>query len=140
MNEPVFPAGKLKDWLAGELGGFYCVQAVTLDAANRKREEVAREWISTLTRSIRKYDKTSLITLGLLPMEPSNFVHEIAKDLDFISVHIYPRSGELQKDLKTLSKFSVGKPLVIEEIFPMNCSAVELLEFVEKSRPIVPAG
>ncbi len=136
MNEPVFPSGKLKNWLVGELGGFYYVQAVSLDAANRERHEIAHEWISTLTRAIRKHDRNRLITLGLLPTESSNFVHEISKDLDFISVHIYPRSGELPKDLKTLSNFAVGKPLVVEEMFPMNCNADELRQFVEGSRSI----
>jgi hypothetical protein len=134
MNEPVFPSGKLNRWLLGEFGGFSYVQAVTLNSNNRTRAEIAHEWISKLSGAIRQHDKKHLITVGLLPMEPRDFVRDISRDLDFIAVHIYPHSGKLADDLETLKHFSVGKPVVVEEMFPMNCTPEELREFVEKSR------
>jgi hypothetical protein len=36
--------------------------------------------------------------------------------------------------LKTLAGFAVGKPVVIEETFPLKCSIRELEQFVEGSR------
>jgi hypothetical protein len=59
---------------------------------------------------------------------------EIAADLDFISVHLYPEKGEINEALKTLAGFTVGKPVLIEETFPLKCSVEELGQFIEKSR------
>jgi len=36
--------------------------------------------------------------------------------------------------LKTLAGFSVGKPVVIEETFPLACSPKELEQFIEASK------
>jgi hypothetical protein len=36
--------------------------------------------------------------------------------------------------LKTLAGFAVGKPVVVEEIFPLACSPKELEEFIETSK------
>jgi hypothetical protein len=36
--------------------------------------------------------------------------------------------------LKTLEGFSVGKPVLIEETFPLACSPKELEEFIDGSR------
>ncbi|MBA4147008.1 MAG: cellulase family glycosylhydrolase [Verrucomicrobia bacterium] len=140
MNEPVVPNPKFKDWLVGEFAGFYYVQAIALDLQGRNRTEVGRQWISQMTAAIRQHDKRHLITIGLLPNsadKPSGSgfqPREIVSEVDFISVHYYPRAGELEKDLNTVKKFSVGKPVVIEEIFPMHCSSKELRTFIERSR------
>jgi hypothetical protein len=53
---------------------------------------------------------------------PEKIVHE----LDFISVHIYPEKDKLAEAMETLAGFSVGKPLVIEETFPLKCSMDDL--------------
>jgi len=36
--------------------------------------------------------------------------------------------------LKTLAGFAVGKPVVIEEIFPLRCSVKELDQFIDGSK------
>ena len=59
---------------------------------------------------------------------------KIADDLDFLSVHLYPKKGKVDEALKTLEGFVVGKPVLIEETFPLNCSAQELEDFIEKSK------
>lgn len=139
MNEPVVPETRSSDWLVGQLAGFYYVQAITLDRQNRSREEIAREWTKKMCAAIRQVDKGHLITLGLLPNSAdatggSGFPPAIvAQELDFISVHLYPRSGKMEEDLATLRKFAVGKPLVIEETFPMGCSGRELKEFLMRA-------
>jgi hypothetical protein len=143
MNEPIVPAGKRKagDWLTGELGGFNYCQFISLDQAGRPRPEIARQWVARLADAIRSEDRRHLITVGLLPNSLgkggglSGFAPAaIARDLDFISVHIYPKSGKLKRDLKTLKGFRVGKPVVIEETFLLGCTGPELREFIKTSR------
>jgi hypothetical protein len=143
MNEPVVPGGKRKDgdWLGPAFGGKHFVQVITLDQQKRPRHEIARQWIKQLVAAIRKHDKRHLITVGLVdwsldrPGLTSGFVPDkIADDLDFLCVHLYPEKGKVNEALKTLEGFAVGKPVVIEETFPLKCSVEELGQFVEGSK------
>ena len=143
MNEPIVPGGTRKpgDWLTGELGGFVYCQFISLDQAGRPRPDIARRWIAKLTAAIRKHDQRHLLTVGLLPNSlgtgagMSGFIpRAIAGNLDFISVHLYPKTGQLAKDLKTLKGFQVGMPVVIEEIFPLTCTAADLGDFIGRSK------
>ncbi|MCY2955090.1 MAG: cellulase family glycosylhydrolase [Planctomycetota bacterium] len=145
MNEPVVPSGQRKpgEWLSGKpLGGFDFVQWISLDQADRPCDQIARQWIKTLTQAIRKHDKRHRTTLGLLPSTRawghfSGFIPEkVAPELDFISVHIYPKKGKVDVAIKMLKGFLVGKPLVIEETFPLSCSASELKAFLLESRTL----
>jgi hypothetical protein len=84
-----------------------------------------------------------LITVGLVPWSldrpglSSGFIPDkIASELDFVAVHIYPEKGKLDEAIDTLKGFAVGKPVVIEEIFPLRCSAAELDQFIDRSRGI----
>lgn len=143
MNEPVVPGGRRKDgdWLGPPFGGKHFVQVITLDQAQRPRSDIARQWAKHLTDAIREKDKRHLLTVGLVdwsldrPGLTSGFVPaKIGDDLDFISVHLYPKAGKLKEALDTLAGFSVGKPVVIEETFPLACSPKELEEFIEASK------
>lgn len=143
MNEPVVPGGKRKDgdWLGPAFGGKHFVQVITLDQADRPRPDIARQWVKQLVAAIRKHDKRHLITVGLVdwsldrPGLTSGFVPDkIADDLDFISVHLYPERGKVDDALKTLAGFAVGKPIVIEETFPLKCSMEEFGVFIDKSK------
>jgi hypothetical protein len=139
MNEPFVP-GKPRepgDWLTGHLGDFYFVQALTLDPAGRTPPQVAQQWAAQLTTAIRKHDNRHLITVGLLPISGPAFVKAVARHLDFIAVHEYPKSGKLEESLERLKVFSVGKPLVVEEMFPLTCNAEELGQFIKRSSPPV---
>jgi hypothetical protein len=40
----------------------------------------------------------------------------------------------LEKDLRLLQGFGVGKPVVIEETFLLSCTGPELRQFIEGSR------
>ena len=144
MNEPIVPGGTRKagDWLAGELGGFVYCQFISLDQAGRSRPEIARRWVARLAAAVRKRDRRHLVTVGLLPDSLgtggglSGFApRAVAAKLDFICVHIYPKTGKLEEDLKTLKGFQVGKPVVIEEMFPLACSTADLGEFIGRSKP-----
>ena len=145
MNEPVLTGGKGEgEWLAGEpLGGKYFVQRITLDLAGRTREEVAAAWVKTLTDAIREVDDQHLITVGVIPWahvwpnaKPLFYSPEPAKSLDFVSVHFYPESGKIYKAIAALKVYDIGKPLVIEEFFPMKCSLQEAEQFLAEARPI----
>ncbi len=145
MNEPVVPGGRRADgdWLGPAFGGKHFVQCISLDQANRPRPEIAQQWIKQLVAAIREVDQRHLITVGLVdwsldrPGLTSGFVPDkVAKDLDFLCVHIYPERGKQQAALETLAGFAaVGKPVVIEETFSLKCSASELLEFLDLAKP-----
>lgn len=143
MNEPVVPGGRRKDgdWLGPAFAGKHFVQFIALDQGERPRADIARAWVRTQTTALRKVDRKHLITVGLVdwsldrPGLSSGFIpKKIADDLDFLSVHMYPAGGEVDKALDTLAGFAVGKPVVIEETFPLKCSIKELGEFFDGSK------
>ncbi|MEQ1830929.1 MAG: cellulase family glycosylhydrolase [Pirellula sp.] len=143
MNEPVVSGGKRADgdWLGPAFAGKHFVQFITLDQGKRNRPEVAKQWIDHLAKAIRKHDARHLITVGLVdwsldrPGLTSGFVPtKIVGSLDFLCVHLYPVSKKLDEDIATLKAFSVGKPVVIEETFPLKCSMPEFEQFIEASR------
>jgi hypothetical protein len=143
MNEPVVPGGKRKDgdWLGPPFGEKHFVQFITLDQADRPRPDIARKWLHHLATALREKDKRHLITVGLVDWSldrkglTSGFVPEkVADDLDFVSVHLYPKKGQVDEALKTLAGFAVGKPVLIEETFPLACSPQELEQFIDGSR------
>ncbi|HEY2251502.1 MAG TPA: cellulase family glycosylhydrolase, partial [Planctomycetaceae bacterium] len=143
MNEPVVPGGKRSagDWLGPPFAGKHFVQVITLDQRDRPRPDIARQWIERLTTAIREKDKRHLVTVGLVdwsldrPGLTSGFVPDkIAANLDFLCVHLYPETGKVDAALQTLAGFSIGKPVVIEETFPLKCSLEEFAIFVERSQ------
>ena len=143
MNEPVVPGGDRKpgDWLGPAFAGSCFVQFITLSQAGRSRPSIARQWIQRLSTAIRTHDRRHLITVGLVdwsldrPGLTSGFVPaKIIDDLDFLSVHLYPQDGKVPAAMKTLSGFAVGKPVVIEETFPLGCSLREFERFLDESK------
>ncbi|MDE3067831.1 MAG: cellulase family glycosylhydrolase [Verrucomicrobiota bacterium] len=143
INEPIVSGGRREPgaWSSGHLFGHYdFVQFITLDPAGRRREDIAADWIRVMTAAIRAHDTHALITVGLLPWTPrwgflSGFVpKKIAPDLDFIAVHIYPDAKKPGEAMEALRKCAVGKPVVIEETFPLSCSAAEEEAFLCDSK------
>ena len=145
MNEPILPGAKKEtDWLAGEFAGKHFVQRITLDLAGRTQKEVAKAWVDKLTAAIRKHDNHHMITVGVIPWvhtfpkaKPLFYSNEVSENLDFVSVHFYPKKGEVDKALTALSAYDIGKPLVIEEMFPLQCGIEELAAFIDDSRSFV---
>jgi hypothetical protein len=144
MNEPVVSEDKqTREWTAGAFGDRYFVQRITLDLAGRTSQEVARAWVERMTAAIRKYDPRHLITVGAIPWalvwpkaKPLFYSREVSTNLDFVSLHFYPKSGEVEKALVALAVYDVGKPIVIEEMFPLSCSIEELDRFIDGSRKL----
>jgi hypothetical protein len=143
MNEPILPAEKPEtDWLAADFAGKHFVQRITLDLRGRTREQVARAWIDRLVAAVRRHDARRLITVGVIPWvhvfgggRPDINAPEVGGALDFVSVHFYPKKGKVEQALKALAAYDVGKPVVIEECFPLECSFEEYEEFVRRSSP-----
>jgi hypothetical protein len=144
MNEPILPGEKQEtEWLTGELGGKYFVQRISLDLAGRTQQQVAKAWVDRLVAAIRKQDSRHMTTVGVIPWalvfpgaKPLFYSKEVGQDLDFASVHFYPERGKVDQALTALAVYEVGKPLVVEEMFPLKCSAEELGTFIDRSRGI----
>jgi hypothetical protein len=145
MNEPILPgAGKAEtEWLAGEFGGKFFVQRITLDLAGRTREQVAKAWVDKLAAAIRKHDTRHMITIGVIPWahvwpnaKPFFYSKEVGENLDFASVHFYPKQGEVDKALTALAVYDIGKPLVIEETSQLWCGQEDFRRFFDGSREI----
>jgi hypothetical protein len=143
MNEPVVAgADGNKDWLPGKpMGGNYFVQRIAIDARGRTGQEIARAWVARLSAAIRAVDDRHMITVGVIPWaqvfkgaKPLFYAPEVCGPLDFVSVHFYPKAGKLDDDLAALKVYEVGKPMVIEEIFPLSASYEETEAFIERSR------
>jgi len=144
MNEPVAPhkEGSGRDWLGPPFGGKHFVQWISREGQGRERPEVARAWIHQLATAIRAEDPLHLITVGLvdwsLPrpgLDSAFHPAVVARELDFLSVHLYPVKGKVNEAVETLKLFNVGKPVVIEETFPLKCSREEFDEFFRNSKP-----
>jgi hypothetical protein len=144
MNEPILAGDKKEtDWLAGEFGGKYFVQRITLDLAGRTQQQVAKAWVDRLVKAIRSHDDRHLITVGVIPWvlvfpkaKPLFYSRDVAENLDFASVHFYPETGKIDQAITALAAYDIGKPVVIEETFPLKCSAAQLDEFIERSQAI----
>ncbi len=144
MNEPVVPGGRRAagDWLGPAFGGKHFVQVISLDQKDRPRPDIARAWTKHLVAAVRAADPDGLVTVGLVdwsldrPGLTSGFVPaRVAPELDFVSVHLYPEAGKLDDALKTLEGFGFGKPVVVEETFPLRCSPAELARFIDRAGP-----
>jgi len=144
MNEPVLTEDKQnRDWTPGAFGDRYFVQRLTLDFRGRSPKQIAEAWVDKLVAAIRKHDARHLVTVGAIPWamtwptaKPLFYSREVSKNLDFVSVHLYPKNNEIAKALKALAVYDIGKPIVIEEMFPLSCSIAELDQFIDGSRPM----
>jgi len=132
---------KETDWLAGDFAGKHFVQRISLDLAGRTRIEVARDWVKKLTTAIREIDDRHMVTVGVIPWahvfkgaKPLFYSPEVTGPLDFVSVHFYPKKGDVESSLAALAVYDVGKPLVIEEVFPLRSSIEEVGTFIDGSR------
>lgn len=142
MNEPLSPAGPGKVWHGGTpLGGYYYVESLTLDPGKRTREQVTKEWIATVSAGIRKNDPGRCVTAGMfflfevpggLTLGPD--LKAYADGLDYLSVHMYPKDATVDSNLKLLETIRIGKPVIIEETFPLSCTVESHRKFLEGSR------
>jgi hypothetical protein len=146
LNEPLASpdARHSGDWIHPYvLDGLHYVEYINLEPAGRKPPEIARAWLRQMTRAIRKHDARHLVTVGLIWIENSRpevwtgfAPDQIGSEVDFLAVHVYPETGKVNVALDSLRRYRVGKPLVIEETFPMKCTPAEYSNFIQASRGI----
>ena len=141
MNEPCISSD---NWLPDEgMEDFFYVQFLTRTPDGRDGHVIAKAWVDTLVDAIRTVDTRHLVTVGVIPWamvwpeaKPVFYNPVVAEKLDFASVHFYPEAGQVEKALRALAVYDIGKPLVIAEMFPLQCSIEEMDQFIEGSKPI----
>ena len=141
MNEPMLPTERqrsTKKWVTGKLGDWYYAQYLSLDLAGRSQADLAAGWVETMVAAIRKHDKRHLITVGVAALFPRRvsavYAAAALDNLDFVSIHLYPRSSRMNDANVHLDSYQLGKPLVVSEIFPLLCTMDELAQFIAASQ------
>jgi hypothetical protein len=142
MNEPALPESTSAGlWPPAWVNGRTYVEFISRDLAGRPRADVGRAWLRTMVAAIRKHDTRHLVTVGaftvfeqaqILPFGLS--ARETAAEVDFLSIHLYPKSGALEVASKELGELAVGKPVLVEESGPLECTVNELRRVMEASR------
>ena len=145
MNEPLVSTEHRStgEWThPSELRGLRYLEYINLDPAGRTATDIVRAWVRQMTGAIRKHDGRHLTTLGMvwidgvepeqIPISPSS----IAPVVDFFAPHIYPATKRIDRALGDLAHYKVGRPIVIEETFPLNCTPAEYADFLRRSRTI----
>ena len=141
MNEPIVGGPANEDeprWVGGELGGFYFVQRISDEPGERTNREIAEAWSAKLTSAIRGQDSETPITVGVIPWahvwpnaRPLFYSPEVAKHFDFVSIHLYPGRDKVDQAIAALAVYDIGKPLVVEETFPLSCTIEEMNQFID---------
>ncbi len=132
VNEPVALGKPGESWYTGRMGDVEFCQRLSLNAGERTPSTILCDWTTKMVQSIRKHDPQRLITIGMLPF-PGAY-REAAPLIDFVSPHLYPKAGKVDAELDCLKQFAWGKPIVIGETFPLQCSSNELQAFLLRSR------
>jgi len=144
MNEPLVAGEQLGHgaWVhPNEIEGLHYLEYINLTPGGRARGDIAMAWIRQMKLAIRSQDPNRLITIGVFPLfesvDAGGFSpSRIASEVDFISVHLYPRGGRIDEDLALLGKYDVGLPVLLEETFPLSSGIDEYRAFLNGSRDV----
>lgn len=131
VNEPGAAGPPAEGWYLGRMGDVEFCQRLSLSAGQRTGDDIFRDWTKRMVAAIRQHDPKHLITMGMLPF-PGAY-HAASEQLDFVSPHLYPKTGKVDDEIKLLQKFDWGKPIVIGETFPLSCGVDDEREFLLKS-------
>ena len=142
MNEPIVSGENLSPGAWAHpvaIDGLHYIEYINLSPDGRDRTNIAVAWIRKMKEAITSHDKRHLITVGLFPVfdnvDASGFApKKISNEIDYISVHLYPQTGQVNRALDLLKLYDVGKPIIIEETFPLNCGLKDYRDFLERSR------
>ena len=132
MNEPAAAGKPEEGWYTGRMGDVEFCQRLSLSPGKRNGDDIFREWTKSMVAAIRKHDQTHLITMGMLPFP--GVYKAAAEELDFVSPHLYPKTGKVDEEIALLKKFDWGKPIVVGETFPLSCGPDDERDFLLKSR------
>ena len=131
MNEPIIGGSDLtqRAWVTGELDGKSFVQRIALELKpSETRKAVAEAWIKQMASAVQEQDCEALITLGVIPWA---HVWPNAKPVFYNT-----ETGQVDQALAALKVYDFEVPILIEEMFPLSCSADEMLKFVERSSTV----
>ncbi|HSO99042.1 MAG TPA: hypothetical protein VLP43_08820 [Solirubrobacteraceae bacterium] len=119
----------------GELGHWWFIQSIATQPAC-DADALARKWTQMMARAIRSQDDRP-VTIGLLPLTAGPFAPaNIARDLDLLTVHVYPTSGQASDATSLIRSFAMyRKPLLLGETFMMLCDPNTLKTFLTTSAP-----
>lgn len=134
INEPGAIGKPAEGWYLGRMGDVEFCQRLSLNPGVRNGDDVFREWTKRMIAAIRAHDPAHLITMGMLPFPRA--YKTAAEQLDFVSPHLYPKTGKVDDEITLLKQFSRGKPVVIGETFPLSCGVDDERDFLLKSRGI----
>jgi hypothetical protein len=134
INEPVAVGKPVDGWYMGRMGDVEFCQRLSLEPGGRTGDDIFRAWTKRMVAAIRKYDRKHLITLGMFPF-PGAY-KTAAEQLDFVSPHLYPKTGKVDVEIELLKQFDWGKPIVIGETFPLSCGVDDERDFLIRSRDI----
>ncbi len=134
VNEPAAIGKPADGWYTGKMGDVEFCQRLSLNPGECSGDDIFREWTKRMVAAIRKHDQNHLITIGMLPFP--NAYQVAAEQLDFVSPHLYPKSGKVDDELQLLKRFDWAKPIVIGETFPLQCGVDDEREFLLKSRDL----
>ena len=132
VNEPAAVGKPTEGWYMGKMGDVEFCQRLSLNPGTRNGDDIFREWTKSMVAAIRKHDEEHLITMGMLPF-PGAY-KAAAEQLDFVSPHLYPKTGKVDDEINLLKKFAWGKPIVIGETFPLSCGVDDEKDFLLRSR------
>jgi hypothetical protein len=134
VNEPAAVGKRADGWYTGRMGDVEFCQRLSLTPGDRNSDAIFCEWTKRMIAAIRAHDQTHLITMGMLPF-PGAY-KAAAEQLDFVSPHLYPKTGKVDEEIKLLKQFDWGQPIVIGETFPLKCSADDERDFLLRSRDL----
>ncbi|MDG2015275.1 MAG: cellulase family glycosylhydrolase [Pirellulaceae bacterium] len=146
VNEPVVATGAYNPdypWIVdSSYGGHYFVQRIALDLNGRTRKEIAKVWIDRMVTTIRQHDPRTPISIGVIPFalknenaQPLFYDPLVAENLDLVCIHAYPTTDAAENEVKAqrISKYEIGKPILIEEIYNHNSGQPLMVDFIEDS-------
>jgi hypothetical protein len=147
MNEPSASSDRRPPgaWLhPSELAGLHYLEFINLDPTGRQRPEIAEQWIRRMTLAIRKHDKPSMVTVGLVllslrkPEQAGGFPpSKIAPGVDFLAVHMYRKKTSWTPPLTRLLVIGMPACRCWSKRFTRSAASVpELRAFIERSRSI----
>jgi len=134
VNEPAAIGKPADGWYTGRMGDVEFCQWLTLNPGTRTGDDIFHDWTKRMVAAIHAYDQTHMITMGMLPF-PGAY-KAAAEQLDFVSPHLYPKTGKVDDEIHLLKQFNLGKPMVIGETFPFSCGVDDERSFLLNSRAI----
>lgn len=143
INEPLVSGGNFNPdfpWIFdGSFAGEYFLQRLVVDLNGRDPKAVAKAWIDKMVGTIRQHDPDTPTTIGAVGWGliyerhlPIFYDATVAENLDVVCIHHYPdQNSDNELRASRIAKYEIGKPIIIEEMYPMRCSLEVFSKFID---------